>query len=76
MITVSKSMLKAKMLEFFRRVEEDGEDIIVTHNRVPVVKVTSLKPKQPPAKVFAKVRGHVKYHGDILESTIDEWGDI
>lgn len=43
MITVSKSELKAKMLEYFRRVEQTGEEIIVTNNRVPILKVSPLK---------------------------------
>jgi hypothetical protein len=33
---VSKSALKAKMLEYFRRVEETGEELIVTDNGEPV----------------------------------------
>ncbi len=42
-LSVSKTELKAKMLEYFRRVEQTGEEIIVTNNRVPVLKVSPLK---------------------------------
>lgn len=33
MIAASKSVLKAKMLEYFRQVEETGEELIVTSDR-------------------------------------------
>lgn len=38
MVTVSKSTLKGKMLEYFRQVEETGEELVVTDNGRPVVK--------------------------------------
>jgi len=75
MITVSKNVLKAKMLEYFRRVEEDGEELIVTHNQVPVLKVVPLKKRRTAKEVFGDVRGRIKYHGDLLEPTTDEWPD-
>ena len=43
MAEVSKSTLKGKMLEYFRRVEETGEELIVTDNGRPVVKVVPIR---------------------------------
>ncbi len=77
MLTVSKSELKAKMLEYFRRVEQSGEELIVTDNRVPVLKVTSLKVKRvDPRDVFGGYRGKIRYHEDILADTSGEWSEI
>ena len=39
---VSKGVLKAKMLEYFRRVDETGEELIVTNNNVPTLKITPI----------------------------------
>ena len=74
MITVSKGELKARMLEYFRRIEETGEELIVTSNREPVLRVTRLVQRRDPAVVFAGERGRVQYNGDILADTSAEWG--
>ena len=76
MITVSKNVLKAKMLEYFRRVEDEGEELVVTHNNVPVLKVVPLRRPRGVEDVFAKFRGKVKYRADLLEPETEEWGDV
>lgn len=40
MKTVSKSVLKAKMFEFFRELEEHGGELIVTDYGKPVLRIT------------------------------------
>jgi len=70
---VSKGVLKAKMLEYFRRIEESGEELIVTDNNQPVLKIVPIRKRRPAHEVFADVRGRVVYHGDILEPTASEW---
>jgi prevent-host-death family protein len=72
---VSKSQLKAKMLEYFRRVEETGQELVVTDNGRPVVKVVPIRRTRVAADLFGDVRGRVVYRGDILESTEREWDD-
>ena len=76
MITVSKNVLKAKMLEYFRRVEDEGEELIVTHNQVPVLKVVPLRRKQTAQEAFGDVWGKVKLEGDLTEPTTDEWPEV
>lgn len=76
MITVSKNALNSNMLEYFRRVEEEGEELIVTDNQVPVAKVIPMGPKRLADDAFADVRGRVKYHGDLTEPTTDEWTEV
>jgi prevent-host-death family protein len=73
MNTISKSALKARMLEYFRRIEETGEELIVTDHDRPVLRITPIRSRKRAAETFAGVQGAVVYHGDILESTGDEW---
>jgi len=72
---VSKSVLKAKMLEYFRRVEETGEELVVTDNNVPVIRIVPIRKRRPASEVFAGLRGRVVYREDILSPTTDEWPD-
>lgn len=46
MKTVSKSILKAKMLEYFRLVQETKEELIVTDNNNPVIKIVPIIQKK------------------------------
>jgi prevent-host-death family protein len=72
---VSKSALKARMLEYLRRVEETGEELIVTDNNEPVIRITAIRTRRPAHEVFADVRGRVVYHDDVLEPTTAEWSE-
>ncbi len=73
MIAVAKGKLKARMLEYFRRVEESGEELVITDNRVPVLKIVPYKSKLGPDEVFADLRGRIRYRGDITEPETGEW---
>jgi prevent-host-death family protein len=73
MITISKGALKAKMLEYFRKVEETGEELVVTDNNRPVLRVVPIREKRPVAELFAGLDGKVKYLEDVLSTTQDEW---
>lgn len=75
METVSKGMLKAKMLEYFRRVESTGTELIVTDNNVPVLRILPFRKQAPSADLFSDVRGRVQYLEDILAPTTDEWAE-
>ncbi|MBN1612394.1 MAG: type II toxin-antitoxin system prevent-host-death family antitoxin [Polyangiaceae bacterium] len=72
---VSKSVLKAKMLEYFRRVEETGRVIEVTDNNEPVLRIVPIVKRVPLATAFADVQGRIVYHEDPLAPTSDEWPD-
>jgi antitoxin (DNA-binding transcriptional repressor) of toxin-antitoxin stability system len=75
MATVSKGVLKAKMLEYFRRIEETGDELIVTDNNVPVLRIVPIRHRRPAREVFADVRGRVRYLEDVMAPTSDEWSD-
>jgi prevent-host-death family protein len=72
---VSKSALKARMLEYFRRVEETGEELVVTDNNEPVLRISPIPKRVPTATLFADVRGRVVYHEDLVAPTTPEWPD-
>jgi antitoxin (DNA-binding transcriptional repressor) of toxin-antitoxin stability system len=77
MIKVAKGVLKAKMLEFFRRVEQTGEELIVTDHNIPVLRVTPIKNgPQSVEKVFGDIKSKVEYFEDINTSTTDEWSEV
>lgn len=73
MDSVSKSALKAKMLEYFRRVEESGEELVVTDNNEPVLRIVPIRKRVPAATLFADVQGRVVYHEDPVAPTSSEW---
>lgn len=73
METVSKSALKARMLEYFRRVEQTGEELVVTDNGRPVLKVVPLRPRRPASEVFGDVPGRVVYHDDVVAPSTEDW---
>ncbi|MFQ5636600.1 MAG: type II toxin-antitoxin system Phd/YefM family antitoxin [bacterium] len=74
MKTVSKGVLKAKMLEYFRYVEQTGEELIVTNNNVPTLKVLPIKQKKKVEDVFSDLRGKVRINDSIMEPETGEWG--
>lgn len=76
MLTVSKSKLKANMLEIFRQIEASGEELVVTHHNKPVLRITPIEIGESVEIVFKDLRGQVIYHADIDETTIGEWSEI
>lgn len=77
MITVSKSVLKSRMLEYFRKIEKTGEEIVVTDHSIPVIRINPIKTnKKTVDEVFKDLRGKVKYYDDIMKPETEEWGDI
>ena len=72
-LAVSKSALKAKMLEYFRQVEERGDELVVTSHGRPVAKVIPFVESASVEEVFEDVRGKIVYHADIMEPEEEEW---
>ena len=72
---VSKSVLKGKMLEYFREVEASGEELVVTNNGQPVLRIVPYHAATTVDAAFADVRGRIRYHGDLLAPTTDEWAE-
>ncbi len=69
MATVSKSYLKTHMLRLFREIERSGEELIVTDNNKPVLKIAACKSEQTVAEVFSGLCGQVRYSSAIEAPT-------
>lgn len=76
MLTVSKSKLKAEMLQIFRDIEESGEEVIVTDNNRPVLSIRPISQKRSVDEVFADIRGKVIFYEDPDTPTWDDWEDL
>ena len=76
MKTVSKSVLKARMLEYFRMVEQTGEELIVTSHNKPTLKVVPLRAAEKVDEVFADLRGKVHLDDSIMLPETLEWGEL
>lgn len=75
MIRISKSKLKAHMLQVFRQIEESGEEVVVTDRGRPVLRIQPIARRRSVQHVFGSVRGHVTYRGALDEPTIEEWSE-
>ncbi len=67
MDTISKSHLKAHMLRIFREIERSGEEIIVTDNSRPVLRIVPFKSTKSVDTLFETLRGQVTYNGNLNE---------
>ncbi len=74
-VSVSKGVLKAKMLSYFREVERTQEPLIVMDHHRPVLKIIPYQTKRLPHDVFGPFQGKVHYLEDINTPTTDEWGE-
>jgi antitoxin (DNA-binding transcriptional repressor) of toxin-antitoxin stability system len=75
MNTISKSKLKANMLQIFRDLEASGEELIVTDHNRPVLKIIPFQEKQTVEEIFSTYQGQVQYFEDIDTPTTDEWSE-
>lgn len=76
MKTVTKSVLKAKMLAYFREVEETGEELIVLNYNKPVLKISPYKEKKSFDDVFGAYQGKMTYSEPLDTGTQEEWGEL
>ena len=71
---IGKSALKAKMLEYFREVEETGEPLIVTDGGRPVLQVVPYKSKGRCSDIFSDLRGKASIdRAAAVSPTEEEW---
>jgi antitoxin (DNA-binding transcriptional repressor) of toxin-antitoxin stability system len=76
MVTISKSKLKTHMLQVFRQIEQTGEEVIVTDNNRPVLRIQPITRKPGVNEVFARYRGKLVLHEDPDAPTIAEWSEV
>ena len=75
-LTISKSKLKAKMLEIFRQLEASGDELIVTDHGKPVLKIVLIRQKSSVKELFADYQGQVTYQEDINTPSLQEWDEV
>lgn len=69
---ISKSKFKPKSLEYFREIEENDEEIIITDHQRPVLRIIPFKPKLEEA--MRLLRNSVKRFDKPTEPVgVDEW---
>jgi antitoxin (DNA-binding transcriptional repressor) of toxin-antitoxin stability system len=74
---VSKSVLKAKMFEYFRELQEQGGELIVTDFGKPVLKIIPCTEGKTVDELFGNLRARARISKDAaLETTKDEWDEL
>jgi antitoxin (DNA-binding transcriptional repressor) of toxin-antitoxin stability system len=73
---MSKSKLKTHMLQVFRQIEQTGEEVIVTDNNRPVLRIQPISRKLSVDEVFAPYRGQMIFHETPNAPTVDEWSEV
>lgn len=77
MLYVSKSELMEELLQILRRVEETGEEVVVTDEERPVARISPVQAKKKPAtESLAEFRGKILFSEDPDTPTIDEWPEV
>lgn len=70
---VSKSRFKPRALEFFRKVEKTGEELLITDKGRPVIRVIPYR-ERPPEEARETLRGSVRRYERPLDPVADwEW---
>ena len=77
MFVVAKRKLKSSMSACFRRVEQTGEEMIVTDRNRPVLRVIPIREKRSVDEVFADIRGKAPRASaaDLCAPTSTEWAE-
>ena len=61
------------MLEYFRKVEQTGEEILVTSHGKPSLRVVPIAPKASVDTAFRDLQGKVHIDDTVLEPETEEW---
>ncbi len=69
--SVSKAKLKPHLLEFLRKVQTSGRELIITDRGRPVLKIVPYA--EEPSSLIKKLRGSVTKYQDPLEPIGVDW---
>ncbi len=71
---VSKSKFKPAALEYFRRVQETQEELIISDHGIPVLKIIPYREaKKSAMDPLTKLRGTLKRYEQPFEPTGEIW---
>lgn len=62
---ISKSSFKPQALKYFREIEEQGKELIITDHAKPVIKIIPFR--QEPHVILDELRNSVLRYDDPLE---------
>lgn len=70
--SISKSRFKPHALKYFRKIEETGQELIITDHGKPVIKIVPYR--HEPQDVLEELRNSVEFYEDPLEPVAeDDW---
>ena len=70
--TVSKSQFKPQALKYFREIQENGQELIITDHGKPVLIISPFR--DDTRTVLEELRNSVKRYDDPLEPVgLDDW---
>lgn len=73
---INKNQLTSDLSNVLRRVEVEGEEVLVTDGDQPIITISPYKKSIPTSELFKKMRGKVKYFEDLTNPTTEEWQEI
>ncbi len=73
---ISKTKLKARMLELFRDLQENGGEIIVTERDKPVLRIVPYTEKKSKEELFGDWAEQIRWNEDPDTPTTDEWPQL
>ncbi|MDJ1171129.1 MULTISPECIES: hypothetical protein [Roseofilum] len=73
---INKNQLTSDLSNVLRRVEVEGEEVLVTDGDQPIITISPYKKSIPTSELFKNMRGKVKYFEDLTNSTTEEWQEI
>lgn len=69
---VSKSQFKPRALEYFRKVEDQGRELIITDHNRPVIKIIPYQ--EQPQQVLRELRNSVRRYEQPLDPVAEnDW---
>ena len=72
---MSKSKLKPRLLEYFRKVEKTGKELIVTDHGKPVSKIVPYS--EDPASALKSLRNSVlRYENPTSPVGLEDWESL
>lgn len=73
--TVSKSKFKPLALEYFRRVQETGEEIVITDHGKPAAKIVPFREEDGAAvNILSQLRGTlIRYEDPYVPVALEDW---
>ncbi len=69
---ISKSQFKPHALKYFRKIEETGQEIIITDHGKPVIKIIPYQ--HEPQTILKELRNSIEFYDDPLEPVAEnDW---